>query len=572
MASSVPVPVASDIHEHPSGASKWTTLAVLALAIWLAFYSIRSYLEYRCDMAFSKQHGCERPPELPNRWPLGINWIMQLWKEDARGEVLEFMSRVADEYPTNMLSQFFLFGPRYFHVVAPQNVEAILSSSFADYGFGVRADVFRPLCGAGIFTEEGPAWKASRTLLRRHLVRVQPRALDGLREHVDNLLARLPADGEGAAVVDLQPLFYDLTLDTASALLLGKSIYALRQGAAAATPEARRNARFAASFETVLAGLSRRFRMVPFHNLYRPKAFHDACSFIHGFVDGYVADIRSRKMAAAPASLSEKSGGGGGDDGDRSGGLVGQIIDMNPDADDTAIRSHVLHVLLGGRDTTASCLSWTFRLLVRHPPVFRKLRGEITQTIGAAPRPTRDDMRCMPYLAQVVKESLRLYPPVAMNVRQAVRTTVLPTGGGRDGRSPVLVRRGECAGMSAYITARRTSVFGPDAREFRPERWDSRDEGGDGEELQRCLDAFFAFSAGPRRCIGEDFALAEVSYVVVALCQAFQIIEILDEDRGKPLGSERQNTGLVISCMEGCKVRMSRCAGERGDEGSATKT
>ncbi|KAK3377285.1 cytochrome P450 [Lasiosphaeria ovina] len=508
-------------------------------------------------MAFGKQHGCEPPPELPNRWPLGIDWIVQLWKEDARGQLLEFMSRFADEYPSNMLSQFFLFGPRYFHVMAPQNVEAILSSSFADYGFGVRADVFRPLCGAGIFTEEGAAWKASRTLLRRHLVRMQPRALDGLREHVDNLLARLPAVSEGAAVVDLQPLFYDLTLDTASALLLGKSIHALRHGAAAATPEARRNARFAASFETVLAGLSRRFRMVPFHNLYRSKAFRDACRFIHEFVDGYVAEIRSRTMAAAPASFSEK---GGGDDGggDVSGGLVGQIIDMNPDADDTAIRSQVLNVLLGGRDTTASCLSWTFRLLVRHPRAFRKLRAEITQTIGTAPRPTRGDICRMPYLAQVVRESLRLYPPVAMNVRQAVRTTVLPTGGGRDGRSPVLVRRGECAGMSAYITARRTNVFGPDAREFRPERWDSPKEGGDGEELQRCLDAFVAFSAGPRRCIGEDFALMEVSYVVVALCQAFPVIEILDEDRGRPLGSERQNTGLVMSCMEGCKVRMSR--------------
>src|SRR6267378_4200958 len=93
-----------------------------------------------------------------------------------------------------------------------------------DYGFGARRGVFAPLLGNGIFTQEGLPWKHSRELLRKQFSRMQYQNLDHFREHVDNLTALLPVDG----VVDLQPLFFKLTLDTATALLFGRSVYSLR--------------------------------------------------------------------------------------------------------------------------------------------------------------------------------------------------------------------------------------------------------------------------------------------------------------------------------------------------------
>src|SRR5438876_3219752 len=93
----------------------------------------------------------------------------------------------------------------------------------ADYGFGARPDVFAPLLGKGIFTQEGAAWKHSRELLRKQFVRAQYQDLRYFHEHVGNLNAAMPEHG----TVDLQPLFFNLTLDVATELLFGKSVYSL---------------------------------------------------------------------------------------------------------------------------------------------------------------------------------------------------------------------------------------------------------------------------------------------------------------------------------------------------------
>ncbi len=95
---------------------------------------------------------------------------------------------------------------------------------YKEYNFGVRQAIFAPLLGNGIFTQEGPAWKHSRELLRKQFIQAQYQNLNHIREHVDNLLAHLPSDG----IIDLQPLFFNLTLDTTTALLFGCSVYSLR--------------------------------------------------------------------------------------------------------------------------------------------------------------------------------------------------------------------------------------------------------------------------------------------------------------------------------------------------------
>ncbi|KAH9902063.1 hypothetical protein F4778DRAFT_106462 [Xylariomycetidae sp. FL2044] len=100
------------------------------------------------------------------------------------------------------------------------------------------------------------------------------------------------------------------------------------------------------------------------------------------------------------------------------------------------------------------------RLLVRHPYTMRRLRREVAGVMGDSSSPTREQIRKMPFLACVVKEckyeisgvylvlimlrtALRLYPPVPLNNREATQTTILSTGGGPDGNSPMLVRKGE---------------------------------------------------------------------------------------------------------------------------------
>lgn len=85
--------------------------------------------------------------------------------------------------------------------------------------------------------------------------------------------------------------------------------------------------------------------------------------------------------------------------------------------------------------------------------------------------PTWEELRNMKYLNWVIKEALRLNPPVASNMREAVRDTVLPRGGGPDGSAPVFVKKGTSFRYLPWAMHRRTDLFGDDAEEFRPERW-----------------------------------------------------------------------------------------------------
>lgn len=105
--------------------------------------------------------------------------------------------------------------------------------------------------------------------------------------------------------------------------------------------------------------------------------------------------------------------------------------------------------------------------------------------------------------------------------------------------------------FSQYITSRKKIVYGPDAENFRPERW----EGG---ELADIGWGFSSFSGGPRQCLGQDFALMEVSYTVVRLLQKFSAIELPEGEAVEPLGSERHTLTLVLSSADGCRVNVEK--------------
>ena len=233
------------------------------------------------------------------------------------------------------------FCPQIFKVdLILAEIEMIRNGSdnavITEFGFGARQGVFFPLLGDGIFTQEGPAWKHSREILRKQFVRIQYQKSDLFREHIDNLLACLPA---GKGVVDLQPLFFRLTLDTTTDLLLGKSVHSLRddnEGAAA-------DHAFTESFNTAQAGLAKRFRIAPWHFFYNPPSFRRACSLVHRFVDEYV---RSHNAEQRPYGGAEETSG-----------FISQMAQESSSS--VIVRDQLINVLLAGRDTTACCLSWT---------------------------------------------------------------------------------------------------------------------------------------------------------------------------------------------------------------------
>jgi len=139
---------------------------------------------------------------------------------------------------------------------------------------------------------------------------------------------------------------------------------------------------------------------------------------------------------------------------------------------------------------------------------------------------------------------LRLYPVVPGNARFANKDTFLPRGGGEDGESPVFIPRGGTAAYSVLRMHRRKDIYGPDALEFRPERWAP-------EEGLRPGWAYLPFNGGPRICVGQQFALTEASYTIVRLLQEFGDIE--DRD-GSPW---MEQLGLTLSSGKGVQVALT---------------
>ena len=164
--------------------------------------------------------------------------------------------------------------------------------------------------------------------------------------------------------------------------------------------------------------------------------------------------------------------------------------------------------------------------------------------------------------------ALRLYPSVPINVRIARKTSYLPRGGGSNGEDPVLVPRNVGVGIVPYYLHRRKDLYGDDAHEFRPERWE-------GPELANIGWGYMPFHGGPRLCLGsefqvlkaprcdgsylvnsssEDFALMEASCAVVRIIQRFPNIRLPPNHPVVPTGQEKQTLTIFLSSTDGCKV------------------
>lgn len=204
----------------------------------------------------------------------------------------------------------------------------------SEFGFGLRRQIFYPLLGDGIFTQEGAAWKHSRELLRPQFSRQQYQKLDVFSEHVDNLLACLSRADE---VVDLQPLFFRFTLDTTSAFLFGESTYSLK------TSGFKNGIRFAHDFDIAQDYVAKRFRLLDLYWLIGGSKFREACRSVHGFVD----NIIEKRQGSTLSSKNE------------DGRYLFFDVVAQDSKDPAALRGQLINILLAGRDSTASLLTWT---------------------------------------------------------------------------------------------------------------------------------------------------------------------------------------------------------------------
>lgn len=185
-------------------------------------------------------------------------------------------------------------------------------------------------------------------------------------------------------------------------------------------------------------------------------------------------------------------------------------------------------LLFAGYETTAISISWGLIELARHPHVQDKLREELHQFSNSDP--TWDQlMSGLPYLDAVVREALRLHPPADMIIRVASEDDIVPLSAPMEATSGEVMEQIHIPKGTVVISPIRyfnccEATWGPDAREFVPERWlkENTEESKEGGTKR-----LYTFSDGPRSCIGKIFAMAEFKAAFSILVRNFSF-ELLD--------------------------------------------
>jgi cytochrome P450 len=177
--------------------------------------------------------------------------------------------------------------------------------------------------------------------------------------------------------------------------------------------------------------------------------------------------------------------------------------------DDQQVRDEAMTIFLAGHETTANALSWAWDLLMRHPEVYERLAAETASALGGT-SPTVADLPNLPYAGQVLKEAMRLYPPVWLLDRQVIRPLDL-----QGYHFPV----GTLLVLSPYTLHRRPEYF-PDPERFDPDRFAPGKE----EALPRM--AYMPFGDGPRVCLGNHFALLEGQLILATLVQGVRFVPL----------------------------------------------
>ena len=227
--------------------------------------------------------------------------------------------------------------------------------------------------------------------------------------------------------------------------------------------------------------------------------------------------------------------------GDRSANTPGDLLDglIAAGLSDDLIRDQLLTMLIAGHDTSTALLAWVFFLLGSHPQWMAQVKQEVDAVLTTASEPpTADQLNQLHITDQVIKEALRIYPPIHVGNRFALEDMNL-----QGYRLPAGTRL-----MSSIYLTQRDKNFWPEPEQFRPERFERS------QEQKRPPLAYVPFGGGPRNCIGAAFAQIEAKVVLARLLQCFDF-ELLNA------GEVRPYMGATLEPRPGVMMRVQRRGG-----------
>jgi cytochrome P450 len=285
-------------------------------------------------------------------------------------------------------------------------------------------------------------------MLRPQFMREQIADLALFETHVQALFEALQilVDRNGwTSTIDAQPFLERFTMDIATEFLFGESVHSQGDDNSETTTLFTRK-EMMTFVETFFAAEKTTAESMIYGDLYWLKQgskFKEQCKAVHEFVDTYVQrrlrDGSEKRLNSGKYVVLDA--------------LVADVKDLRD------LRHQLLNILLAGSDTISGTLGFLLASLAQYPHIFKKLRNIIIEEFGTynQSKPiTLSGLKNCSYLQWCMNEVLRVYPIVPVNLREAVRDTTLPVGGGPDGNSPVFIPKGYLIAWEVCICSLRS--------------------------------------------------------------------------------------------------------------------
>ncbi len=374
------------------------------------------------------------------------------------------------------------FGPFRFVVLNdPDAIHHVFVRHHARYVKSRSYDGLRLVMGNGLVTSEGDFWKRQRKLSqpafhRKRLVQLAD-TMSGLTEELATQWSEEPEQR-----VDLHDAMMRLTLR-----IVGHTLFSTELSAEAG--------RLGPAITTALHRANQEAEAAIRLPLWLPTPgnlkFHRAQRTLDEAIGRIIAERRANP-------------------GDR-GDLLSMLMSVEDELTaeqmtDQQLRDEVLTLFLAGHETIATHMSWTWKLLAENPQWAKKVRDEAHAVLGGS-APTFEDLPRLEVAGRVISESMRLYPPVWIFERTAVEDDVVC---GRPIAKDTIV-------AACPWTLHRHPALWSDPLRFDPDRFLPE------RVAQRHRYAYIPFGAGPRICIGNNFALMEAKIILTTLMQRFDI-------------------------------------------------
>jgi pentalenene oxygenase len=405
------------------------------------------------------------PGKLPlvgHMWPLMRRPIDFLGSSSSRGDLVEIrLGRVPAYVPCH-----------------PELVRQVLTDDRTFDKGGPLYDRARPIVGNGLGSCPHHEHRRQRRLVQPAFHRARLKQYSAVME---GEIASLLASWQDGQVIDAYPVFYDLALRT--------SIRTLFAGYAGELDVSD----FRDSFDTVLHHIvTQMFLPQGLQRLPTPanRRYRRALDHLNRSVAKIIADYRRS----------------GADHGDLMSILIASPeADEGAGLDDSEVHDQIMSLLLAASETVPACLSWALYLLSLHPESSLRLHDEVARVLGGRAA-CWEDLENLPYTTRVITETLRLYPPGWLFTRVTTRATEL---------AGTHLPAGTTVIFSPPAVHRRDDTY-PDPQEFDPDRWLPERM----PHLPR--GAFTSFGGGARKCIGDSFAMTELTLALATIVQQWQ--------------------------------------------------